>query len=200
MEKPSAGNMNQWKFYFGYEAPNCNNPNTAGTLDDYYINGCVRLSDSNDGGGNSGSDFLLVQMGTLNNESQTVNSLKSNNFNAYWNGWDANNTTSNSGCSMHHPSGDIKKISTYTSNLNTSGWNGNGVQSHWRVFWTSNSNGHGVTEGGSSGSPIFRSNGRIMGTLTGGGSYCNQTNAPDYYGKVSHWSSNGNANEKLKHI
>ena len=199
-ENSSAGNMNQWKFYFGYEAPNCNNPNTAGTLDDYYINGCVRLSDSNDGGGNSGSDFLLVQMGTLNNESQTVNSLKSNNFNAYWNGWDANNTTSNSGCSMHHPSGDIKKISTYTSNLNTSGWNGNGVQSHWRVFWTSNSNGHGVTEGGSSGSPIFRSNGRIMGTLTGGGSYCNQTNAPDYYGKVSyHWSSNGNAaNEKLK--
>ena len=39
-----------------------------------------------------------------------------------------------------------------------------------------------------------------MGTLTGGGSYCNQTNAPDYYGKVSyHWTSNGNAsNEKLK--
>ena len=62
-ENSSAGNMNQWKFYFGYEAPNCNNPNTAGTLDDYYINGCVRLSDSNDGG-NSGSDFLLVQMGT----------------------------------------------------------------------------------------------------------------------------------------
>ena len=74
---------------------------------------------------------------------------------------------------MHHPSGDIKKISTYSSNLNTSGWNGNGVQSHWRVYWTSNSNGHGVTEGGSSGSPIFRANGRIMGTLTGGGSYCN---------------------------
>jgi PKD repeat protein len=199
-ENSSAGNMNQWKFYFGYEAPNCNNPNTAGTLDDNYINGCVRLSDSNDGGGNSGSDFLLVQMGTLNNESQTVTNLKSNNFNAYWNGWDANNTTSNSGCSMHHPSGDIKKISTFTSNLNTSGWNGNGVQSHWRVYWTSNSNGHGVTEGGSSGSPIFRSNGRIMGTLTGGGSYCNQTNAPDYYGKVSyHWTSNGNAaNEKLK--
>lgn len=199
-ENSSAANMNQWKFYFGYEAPNCTNPNTAGTLDDNYISGCVRLSDSNDGGGSSGSDFLLVQMGTLNNESQTVTTLKSNSFNAYWNGWDANNTTSNSGCSMHHPSGDIKKISTYTSNLNTSGWNGNGVQSHWRVYWTQNSNGHGVTEGGSSGSPIFRSNGRIMGTLTGGGSYCNQTNAPDYYGKVSyHWTSNGNAaNEKLK--
>ena len=199
-ENSSASNMNQWRFYFGYEAPNCTNPNVAGTLDDHYINGCVRLSDSNDGGGNSGSDFLLVQLGNLNNMSQTINTLKSANFNAYWNGWDANNTTSNSGCSMHHPSGDIKKISTYSSNLNTSGWNGNGVSSHWRVFWTQNSNGYGVTEGGSSGSPIFRSNGRIMGTLTGGGSYCNQTNVPDYYGKVSyHWTSNGNAsNEKLK--
>jgi len=199
----TTSNMNQWKFYFGYEAPNCTNPNTAGTLDDNYITGCVRLSDSNDGGGNSGSDFLLVQMGSLSNESQTVTTLKSSSFNAYWNGWDANNSTTNDGCSIHHPSGDIKKVSTFSSNLNTAQWNGNGVQSHWRVTWTSNSNGHGVTEGGSSGAPIFKANGgnsRIMGTLTGGGSYCTSLNAPDYYGKVSyHWSSNGNsANEQLK--
>jgi hypothetical protein len=39
-----------------------------------------------------------------------------------------------------------------------------------------------------------------VGTLTGGGSYCNQTNAPDYYGKMSyHWLSNGTAaNRRLK--
>ncbi|MFN5912574.1 MAG: GEVED domain-containing protein, partial [Bacteroidota bacterium] len=104
---------------------------------------------------------------------------------------------------IHHPAGDIKKISTFSSNLVTSAWNGNGLQSHWRVVWTANSNGHGVTEGGSSGSPIFRSNSGnsvIMGTLTGGGSFCNAQSSPDYYGKMSyHWTSNGTpANEQLK--
>lgn len=199
----TTSNMNQWKFYFRYEATGCTNPNTAGTLDDNIITGCIKISDSGDGGGDSGSDFLLVRLGSANNESTIINTLKSANFNAYWNGWDANNITTNSGASIHHPAGDIKKISTFTSNLATSGWNSNGLQSHWRVTWTSNANGHGVTEGGSSGSPIFKNNGGnslIIGTLTGGASYCNAQSQPDYYGKMSyHWTQNGTAdNRRLK--
>lgn len=199
----TTANFNQWKFYFRYEAPTCTNPTTAGTLANNVITGCVKLSDSGDGGGESGSDFLLVQLGTLANQTATVTTLKSANFNAYWNGWDANTAAATGGVSIHHPSGDIKKISTFTGTLVTSGWNGNGVSSHWRVTWASTANGHGVTEGGSSGSPIFNTNGgnsRIVGTLTGGASFCTQTNAPDYYGKMSyHWLSNGTAaNRRLK--
>lgn len=109
----------------------------------------------------------------------------------------------NNGVSIHHPAGDIKKISTYTSNLVTSGWNSNGLSSHWRVQWSATANGHGVTEGGSSGSPIFNynnGNSRIIGTLTGGSSYCNATSSPDYYGKMSyHWDQNSaSGNIKLK--
>lgn len=196
----SASNMTQWRFYFGYEAVGCNSPNTAGTLDDNFITGCVRLADSGDGGGDSGSDFLLVQLGSLATEATTITKLKSASFNAYWNGWDANTTASSSGVGIHHPSGDIKKISTYSSSLASAGWNGNGLQSHWRVSWVSTANGHGVTEGGSSGSPIFTYNGgnsRIVGTLTGGSSYCTATSSPDYYGKMSyHWTSNGTANNR----
>ncbi|MEY4604408.1 MAG: hypothetical protein RIT43_1700 [Bacteroidota bacterium] len=199
----TTANFTQWRFYFKYESPNCSNPSTAGTLDDNFITGSVKLASSNDGGGDSGSDFLLVQLGSLASQTTTVNTLKSAAFNAYWNGWDANNTTTNSGAGIHHPAGDIKKISTYSSNLVTSGWNGNGLQSHWRVTWSSNSNGWGVTEGGSSGSPIFKTNGGnsvIMGTLTGGGSFCTAQSSPDYYGKMSyHWTSNGTpSNEQLK--
>jgi lysyl endopeptidase len=199
----TTANFTQWRFYFRYESPNCTNPSTAGTLDDFFITGSVKLSSSNDGGGDSGSDFLLVQLGTLANQASTITTLKSANFNAYWNGWDANNTTTNAGSSIHHPAGDIKKISTFSSNLVTSGWNGNGLQSHWRVQWSSNSNGWGVTEGGSSGSPIFKTNGGnsvIIGTLTGGASYCTAQSAQDYYGKMSfHWTSNGApTNEQLK--
>ena len=194
----SAADFNQWKFYFRYESPNCQNPNTAGTLDDYFINGCVKLSDSGDGGGATGSDFLLVQLGTAANQATTITTLKSANFNAYWNGWDANNTATSGGVGIHHPAGDIKKISTFNGNTVTSAWNGNGLQSHWRLTWSSNANGYGVTEGGSSGSPIFNnSSGRIVGTLTGGGSFCSATNQPDYYGKMSyHWISNGSTNNR----
>ena len=196
----TTANMNQWKFYFRYESTNCTNPSTAGTLDDYFISGCVRLADAADGGGTTGSDFLLVQMGTLANQAATITTMKSANFSCYWNGWDANTTATTGGACIHHPAGDIKKISTFNGTTVSTTW-GSVSNTHWRVTWSANSNGHGVTEGGSSGSPLFNnSSGRIIGTLTGGGSYCTALNSPDLYGKMSyHWTSNGTPNnERLK--
>jgi len=197
----TAGNMNQWKFYFRYEALTCTNPSVAGTLDDYFITGCVRMADANDAGGDTGSDFLLVQMGTLANQAATITTMKSANFNCYWNGWDANNTATTGGVGIHHPAGDIKKISTFNGTTVSTTWGGSVSNTHWRLTWSANSNGHGVTEGGSSGSPLFNnSSGRIIGTLTGGGSFCTALNSPDSYGKMSyHWTSNGTPNnERLK--
>ena len=197
----TAANMTQWKFYFKYEAPSCTNPSTAGTLDDYFITGCIRIADSGDNGGDSGSDFLLVKLGSSTNEAATITTLKSANFSAYWNGWNANTTATTGGVGIHHPAGDIKKISTFSGTSVSAAWNGNGLLSHWRQSWTSNSNGHGVTEGGSSGSPLFNnSQGYIIGTLTGGSSSCNSPTSQDYYGKMSyHWTSNGTTNaERLK--
>ena len=197
----TTANMTQWKFYFKYEAPSCTNPSTAGTLDDYFITGCIRIADSGDNGGDSGSDFLLVKLGSSTNEATTITNLKSANFSAYWNGWNANTTATTGGVGIHHPAGDIKKISTFSGSTISAGWNGNGLSSHWRQSWSSNSNGHGVTEGGSSGSPLFNnSQGYIIGTLTGGSSSCNSPTSQDYYGKMSyHWTSNGTTNaERLK--
>jgi lysyl endopeptidase len=193
----TTANFNQWKFYFGYEAPTCTNPTTTGTLASHVITGCVKKATSNCNGGDTGSDFLLVQMGSAANEAATINTLRSASFNAYWNGWDANNTASTSGVSIHHPSGDIKKISAYTSALTSTTWGGVAANSHWQLVWAATTNGHGVTEGGSSGSPLFTYNGgnsRVVGTLTGGSSYCNATSSPDLYGKMSyHWQSNTTA-------
>lgn len=193
----TAANFNQWRFYFRYEASGCTDPATQGTLANNFITGCVKKASSNDGGGDTGSDFLLVQLGSAANEAATITTLKSANFNAYWNGWDANNTATTGGVGIHHPAGDIKKISTFSGTTVSAGWNGNGLQSHWRLTWTANSNGHGVTEGGSSGSPLFNnSNGRIIGTLTGGSSFCTALTSPDFYGKVSyHWNSNTTAGQ-----
>ena len=197
----TAGDMALWKFYFNYEAVDCTNPTSVGTLFSHYINGCVRLADAADNGGDTGSDFLLLQLGTLANQVATINALRSNSINAYWNGWDANTTANTGGgVGIHHPSGDIKKISTYTVTPTSASFGGKVQNTHWDLTWAGTANGHGITEEGSSGSPLFAYNGgssRIIGTLTGGATYCNALNEHDQYGKVSyHWQSNGATSNK----
>ena len=80
-----------------------------------------------------------------------------------------------------------------------------GYTTHWSVVWVATTNGHGVTEGGSSGSPIFNSTGLIIGTLTGGLSACSAGEAGtgtgpdeyDIYGKFfKHWDANGSTSDK----
>ena len=185
-EASSPAQYNQYIYYFNYQTGSCGGNSASGTQS---ITGSTRISYSNDGGGNSGSDFLLTQ----------INSDIPTSINAYYNGWNAINTTSSNGVGIHHPSGDYKKISTYTSNLVSTSW-GSASNSHWRVTWSATENGHGVTEGGSSGSPIFNDDGLIIGQLTGGSSFCNNPTSPDLYGKMSYnWTSNGNQNfEQLK--
>ncbi len=185
----SASDITQWMFYFNYEAPSCNNPSSEGNLNSQSMTGAVKLADGGDQG-NNGSDFLLL---LLNQDVPKT-------YNPFFLGWDRTTDSSLNGVCIHHPSGDIKKISTYNSPLSSSYWTNTNLNSHWRVSWIATANGHGVTEGGSSGSPLFNKNGIIVGTLTGGDTQCNNLLASDYYGKFSwHWDKNGtNANEHLK--
>ncbi len=77
---------------------------------------------------------------------------------------------------IHHPAGDVKKISQGTLN-GFEPWSG-GTNTHLLVNWSS-----GVTEGGSSGSALFAPNQQLIGVLTGGSSFCSAPNAPDLYGR-----------------
>lgn len=173
----------QYIFYFNYESSLCNG--TSGPTNKI-INGCTKISDSNDNGGASGSDFVLLQL----------SSTPPSSYNVYYAGWNNGATAPTSGFCIHHPDGDIKKISTYSSAATSTSW-GSMSGSHWEVQWVATTNGHGVTEPGSSGSPLFNQNGEIVGTLTGGDSYCNTPNNPDEFGKVNkHWTANGTANNR----
>ena len=142
--------------------------------------GVYRLGDSNDvsfNGNINGSDFLLVE----------VEDAIPDSWNPFFAGWDATGFNGNEGVSIHHPSGDLKKISTFTNSLTSGSWSST-PGTHWRVSWSSTQTNWGVTEGGSSGSPIFDENHRILGTLTGGSSFCSNPTYPDFYGKMSyHW-------------
>ncbi len=175
----SASNLNQWVFYFNWEAPGCSNPGSSPGANSMV--GCSMKSNSNDGGGTSGSDFMLVEF----------NSSVPQGYNVYYAGWNAGGGGSNTGVCIHHPDGDIKKISTFSGGTFSTQW-GSASGSHWAVQWSTTTNGTGVTEGGSSGSPLYDSNGRVLGTLTGGGSSCNNPSNWDLFGKTSyHWTSNG---------
>lgn len=110
----------------------------------------------------------------------------------YYNGWDARGEAATSGVCIHHPNGMVKKISTYRSRLASTRWSDDGgsgaVNASWGLTWSPTRNGYSVTAGGSSGSPLFSQDGLIVGTLSGGESYCDYPFYPDIYGKFSyHW-------------
>lgn len=186
---------NEWlqcSVRFKYQRANCGSGSAPTTNS---RTGVFHLADSNDGGGNTGSDFLLLELEDAIPEA----------FDVFYAGWDARSVTPSDVVGIHHPSGDVKKISTAT-NIVSSTWSAPGH--HWQVIWMETETNHGVTEGGSSGSPIFNPDKRIVGQLTGGASCCTvngcgsgtSPNAPDYYGKMDrNWDDNPNAaNQKLK--
>lgn len=183
----SVSDLAWWRFYFNYETDSCENPTIAPSSNMTY--GCELIASGGNGGSN-GSDFFLVKLDRTSFPTD---------WNLYFNGWDRSTTASGGGVSIHHPNADIKKISTYTNTPTSSTW-GSVPNTHWRIYWASTVTNKGVTEGGSSGSPLFNNSGRIIGDLTGGGSYCTASTYPDYYGKFSYsWESNGTTdNKKLK--
>ena len=181
-------------WYFNYQRPTCVPGNTGkytGALSQTMSGGTFRASSSlgihpaANGSQVDGSDFVLVEL----------NSAIPAAYNPYFAGWNRGTTAATSGKCYHHPAGDEKKISTYTTTLTNATYNGGWSGAHWAVTWAATTNGHGVTEGGSSGSPIFDQNGRIVGHLSGGSSFCSTPTASDLYGKFNKaWDTDGTTN------
>jgi hypothetical protein len=142
----------------------------------------------------AGSDGYLVRLSNTNTSWYTSNGV-------YFNGWDRRNVGATSGVGIHHPNGDIMKISTYNTTLTSATITISGQtmasNSSWRVLWAQTVTNWGVTEGGSSGSPLFNQDKRIVGTLTGGSSSCSTPTYNDYYGKL-YWHWEQHATQKMK--
>ena len=181
--------LTKWIFYFNYEAKTCAIPTTEPWAS--AITGAKKIASGGEGG-NNGSDFFLVLLNTSIPDT----------FHVHYNGWSRDTIPSYTGVTIHHPEGDIKKVSTYTTPVQASYWSGDSKLAHWRVVWSETVNGHATTEFGSSGSPLFDNHGHIIGTLTGGDSSCDSTalGLPDYYGMFSyHWDKNGtDSTQQLK--
>lgn len=174
------------KVRYNYEYFECEG---SSSFNSHVRTGVFYLTGSDDMFGNNinGSDFLLLEV-----EDPVFDS-----WTPFYAGWDVTGSNPTSGVGIHHPSGDRKKISTFTTTAaNSSAYH---PGAHWRVYWQETVTNHGVTEGGSSGSPLFNQNQHIVGTLTGGASFCDSPNAPDYYGKMSyHWDGNNPISDEEK--
>ena len=121
------------------------------------------------------------------------------NYDVYYAGWSRGTTGITRTVAIHHPELDIKKISF--DNGAPTFINGNlvpglGYVYGWRVFWDD-----GIVEGGSSGSPLFDQNGRVIGQLWGGIAQCRGSisEGHSYYGALSEsWSRSSSSASRLQ--
>ena len=166
--------------YFNYESPTCNGPDGDDTQ---------TLSGSSILATTYRLDFSLVEL----SETPPLSYLP------YYAGWDASEQASDMVVSIHHPKGDVKKFSQYNKSVVTGDFTylyDYDDSTHWYLDdWSL-----GITEGGSSGSPLFNSDHRIVGDLTGASAVSNCTSSDAYYAKISHsWADYPNNTTQLKY-
>jgi lysyl endopeptidase len=188
--------------YWNYQNSFCRAPGSTasgqagdGQLNQFHTGSIFRAA-------NAASDFTLVE---LDDPPVTA-------YNHYWAGWDrstgSHTCTAGSPCaSIHHPSTDEKRITYVTTDMVSTSYSGTtspGDGSHLWAKWATDPPGPytvpGVTEPGSSGSPLYNSAGRFVGQLHGGPSSCGATgnNLSDYYGRFSvSWTGGGTNSTRL---
>ncbi|GAB4398785.1 MAG: hypothetical protein OHK0053_18010 [Microscillaceae bacterium] len=169
-----------WGFIFNYEAATCANPSSEPSQEQSIV-GATLLAQY------SFSDFALMEL------SEDVPA----DFAPYFNGWDRSDNLPAQTFCIHHPEGDIKKISVDRQPPQRTAYtqgNGSGT-SHYRVVWDENT----TTEPASSGSPLFTPAGDIVGQLHGGVASCSNLNGADWYGRVAiSWEGGGSTGNALK--
>lgn len=176
----TSPNIDHYSFYWNYEAPGCL-PNSV-EPNYYSTHGATIIAN------NAYSDFALLRL------SEDPKNLAS--YIPYYLGWDRTGLSGDSAVCIHHPKGDTKKISTTDGQPFSSYWVSQGTDgdSHWKVGWALTLNGHGMTQGGSSGSPLINNVHRVIGQLHGSNcNNCNNPNGKSFYGKFDvSWTGNNN--------
>jgi len=164
-------------FTFNYESPYC------GPLDgdaSNSVTGAVMKAFSDS------LDFSLVELSMVPPPE----------YRPFFSGWDRSGNLPDSSKCIHHPQGDIKKISTdyhppvitdFLSDYTPFGFL---KVVRWDV---------GVTEQGSSGAPLFNPSGHVIGTLTGGSATCHNP-VNDYFSRFHRaWDYKADSSGQLKY-
>ena len=157
-----GGNADGWILMFNFQSTTCENDEIPAR--DQTVSGTRLLARR------GASDFVLLE----------VAEVIPAEYNAYMNGFDAAvGDMFDEPLTISHPSGDMKKIGIFGGNAIPSGYF-NAGDTHWFVgAWD-----EGMTEGGSSGSPVFDDKRHIRGQLHGGFASC-AFPYTDYYGRTA---------------
>ena len=170
-----TGSESNWAIVYNYETQSCDTV-LDGSYSQSVLGAKIVASDVP-------SDFALL----------LLDNAPPPEYGVFYAGWDANDSIKDSVVGIHHPRGDIKKISFDYDSAISSGYFSAG-ETHWQVIdWDT-----GTTEPTSSGSPLFDKRHKIIGQLHGGGAACGN-DLEDYYGKFSHsWNKGGLPSTRLK--
>jgi hypothetical protein len=203
--------------FWNYEWPTCRRPGASGGTDvnppdpNQSSSGTSFIAATRDpfsgtscpgGTGDECSDMILVE----------VNDTPDEAWNLHWAGWDrrpppsicadgpGGDPTNGLCATIHHPGVDEKRITWVNTDIEIGSIAGSD-NVHWHPFWHSSppelpnmppappaTIPPAVTEGGSSGSPLYSAERRLIGVLSGGPAACGATGASlsDFYGGLFH--------------
>jgi len=164
-------------FYFNYEALSCDSTEGHETQ---FISGSDLIATANDH-----LDFSLLQLSVVPPKV----------YKPYYMGWSLTHEYSDTTVCIHHPAGDIKKISYNYLPLGIGSFEGYDGNKHWWVQkW-----GQGTTEGGSSGAGLLTKEGLLIGVLSGGDASCDN-NVDDFFQQFYHcWDDYNTFSKQLRH-
>jgi lysyl endopeptidase len=172
----SQGEATKSVFYFNYDSPTCKGPDGPTY---HQISGSTLIATGDTLGENMNRDsldFTLVKLSVAPPDS----------FLPYYAGWNRSELPAEHTAAIHHPMGDVKKIS-FDYDPPQTGYHVPKyypeyvLYSHWRILrWDLAS-----TEAGSSGCPLYDQNKRVVGLLTGGQATCDLP-INDYFTKFNY--------------
>ena len=145
---------------FAYESPWCDGPDGRVS---FSVAGAELVASNED------IDLVLVKLSVFPPIT----------YKPYLAGWDVSGITPVRSASIHHPSGDVKKISLDNNAPAIGTFQELENNGFWKILqWDL-----GTTEGGSSGSPLFDQNRRVVGYLSGGEAICGNS-VNDYFARL----------------
>lgn len=179
-----------WSIRFNWVSPNpvCGTGEESGEL---YTN--FTMSGAISRASNSLSDFALVELKNPIPDSWDV----------AFAGWDHSDEEPLFEVGIHHPNGDIMKVCRDDTGAQKKNADGTEV---WLIGGGEHGSGGGwelgTTESGSSGSPLFNENGKIIGQLVAGQAACDgfESNGDyDVYGRFGvSWDAGSSSDKRLK--
>ncbi len=163
-------------FDFNYESPFCTK------LEGFDIQ---TISGSNAVASFDSLDFMFVELSEIPPAS----------YRPYYSGWSAITAFPSNTYTIHHPNGDVKKMSFDSGTCDSLYYSGMfSKYAHWKVLnWE-----EGTTEGGSSGAGLFDKNKRLVGTLSGGYASCTNLSYDAFARFDKMWNTNKEKKKQLQ--